>query len=104
MTNQEQQDFKSQVFLLLSSSDAGDIFSYGQLAKLAGAPRHARLVGRILRELPKKSTLPWHRVINARKMISFPENSEAYNRQRERLEAEGWVITGQKLLTKEESK
>ena len=40
----------------------GQVASYGQIAALAGMPRHARLVGRTMRELPKGSKLPWHRV------------------------------------------
>ncbi|WP_133504320.1 MGMT family protein [Marinomonas balearica] len=101
MTNQEQQDFKSQVFYLLSTSNKGDTFTYGELAKHAGAPKHARLVGKILKELPKDTRLPWYRVVNSKQMISFAENSDGYLRQRKLLEDEGWVITGQKLLTPE---
>jgi methylated-DNA-protein-cysteine methyltransferase-like protein len=36
--------------------------------------------------------LPWFRVINAGGRISFPAGSDAYERQRAHLEAEGIVL------------
>ena len=41
------------------------VATYGQIASLAGLPQQARLVGRILSNLPKGTRLPWHRVVNA---------------------------------------
>lgn len=43
----------------------GKVATYGQIAFLAGLPQRARLVGRILSNLPQGSKLPWHRVVNA---------------------------------------
>lgn len=81
------------IFLALASIPPGRVVTYGQLAALAGLPRAARLAGRCLRELPADSQLPWHRVINAQGRLSLPEGSEAYDVQRQRLQAEGveWV-------------
>jgi methylated-DNA-protein-cysteine methyltransferase-like protein len=76
----------------LSSIPKGKICTYGDLAKLAGYPSHARFVGSVLRHLPKDSQLPWHRVINRQGRISFAEDSEAYKLQRSRLEDEGVVF------------
>jgi methylated-DNA-protein-cysteine methyltransferase-like protein len=39
--------------------------------------------------------VPWHRVINSRGRISFPENSRGAVRQRELLENEGIVFDSQ---------
>ena len=49
---------------------AGRVLTYGDVAALAGLPGHARLVGYALHALPDGSTVPWHRVINARGGIS----------------------------------
>lgn len=49
----------------------GRVATYGQIAALAGHPRHARLVGYALHRLPEKSKVPWHRVINAKGEISL---------------------------------
>ncbi|MBK5258365.1 MAG: MGMT family protein, partial [Thermoanaerobaculia bacterium] len=40
--------------------------TYGQVATLAGLDGHARQVGYALHNLPEGSTIPWHRVVNAR--------------------------------------
>lgn len=67
----------------------GKVATYGQIAELAGLPRQARLVGYALHNTPAGRDLPWHRVINAQGKISFPKDSEPYQRQLEKLSAEG---------------
>jgi methylated-DNA-protein-cysteine methyltransferase-like protein len=67
----------------------GHVSTYGAVAAVAGLPRRARLVGTVLRQAPASTKLPWFRVINAGGRISFPVNSDAYERQRSHLEAEG---------------
>lgn len=67
----------------------GTVASYGQIARLVGLPRGARLVGRVMAALPPDSDVPWHRVLNAAGRISLPEGSEGYRRQRDRLRDEG---------------
>jgi len=69
----------------------GKVASYGQVAALAGLPRRARLVGRVLANLPPDSKVPWHRVVNARGEISLEGESAA--RQRRLLTAEGVVFS-----------
>ncbi|MFD1383700.1 MGMT family protein [Rhodanobacter aciditrophus] len=101
MPNQEMDSFKSKVIFILSHLPAGHVISYGELAKQAGRPNNARQVGKILKELPKDTKLPWYRVVNSKRYISFTEGTEAYRRQRSALEQEGWVISGQRLIIKE---
>jgi methylated-DNA-protein-cysteine methyltransferase-like protein len=49
----------------------GRVATYGQVAAVAGLPRHARLVGYALSTLPADSGVPWHRVVNAKGQISL---------------------------------
>ena len=104
MTNQAMAHFKSQVFLILSETLTGECLSYGEVAKRAGFPGYARQVGQLLKNLPKDTRLPWYRVVNAQGRISFAENSDAFLRQKAKLEAEGWLIIGTKLSHREEKK
>ncbi len=67
----------------------GCVLNYGEVARLAGYPGRARMVGRALGRAPKSRPLPWHRVVNAQGQISFPPDSRRHQRQRELLEAEG---------------
>lgn len=65
--------------------------TYGQIAELAGRPGQPRLVGYAMRACPEGGGIPWHRVINARGMVStrssFNEAEQAW--QRALLEREG---------------
>ncbi len=75
--------------------------SYGQLAELAGMPKQARQVGRILSQLPRDTRLPWFRVVNATGKISFPVNSVRYQRQLEHLLSEGSAEANGRLRWRE---
>jgi methylated-DNA-protein-cysteine methyltransferase related protein len=58
------------IYAVVSRIPRGRVATYGQIARLAGLPDHARLVGYALNALPDKSAVPWHRVVNARGRIS----------------------------------
>lgn len=88
---------RTDIWLVLSQVPEGKVVTYGQLARMAGAPGYARVVGNILKQLPRGSGLPWHRVINARGLISFPEDSAKYKEQKERLEHEGVTFISGKV-------
>jgi len=67
---------------------SGSVATYGQIAALAGRPKHARQVGYALHALDEESDVPWHRVINARGEISL-RSVDGKMIQRVLLEAEG---------------
>ena len=66
----------------------GKVATYGQIAALAGEPRAARQVVRVLSSSSGKHDLPWHRVVNKLGMISL-QPGRGYEIQRSLLEAEG---------------
>jgi len=66
----------------------GRVATYGQVARLAGLRNGARQVGYALHALPEGIPVPWHRVINAKGMISLPRRSGAYALQKRLLEDE----------------
>lgn len=59
------------VYAVVRRIPAGRVATYGQVASLAGLPRHARLVGYALHALPEGSPVPWHRVVNAKGGVSL---------------------------------
>ncbi|MBT0729687.1 MGMT family protein [Rosenbergiella nectarea subsp. apis] len=63
--------FEQRVWLVINAIPRGNVASYGDVAHLAGHPRAARQVGRILKHLPNHSHLPWHRVISQQGKISL---------------------------------
>lgn len=62
----------------------GKVASYGQIARLIGRERNARLVGTVLSRAERYGDFPCHRVVNHQGRLAphFPE-------QRSRLLAEG---------------
>lgn len=80
----------------------GKVASYGQVAAMAGLPKHARLVGRVLSQMESNSDVPWHRVINAQGSISLSRLDEhGFNEQQARLLSEGVKIKNGKVNFKE---
>ena len=85
------------VWKVVSEIPPGHVLTYGEVAKLSGAPRYARRVGQALRWAPRELELPWHRVINAQGKISMPPDSAGYAQQKSRLEDEGVVFLNGKI-------
>jgi methylated-DNA-protein-cysteine methyltransferase-like protein len=81
-------DLHARILAVVRHIPRGRVATYGQVARLAGVPRHARLVGYAL-HAAGDSGVPWQRVINARGEISPRAWSGSGEIQRERLEAEG---------------
>jgi len=88
---------QQRIWSIVAMIPAGKVASYGQIAALAGIPRHARLVGRTLRELPAGSKLPWHRVVNAALRIASRAPGQM-KQQRKLLEAEGIEFIGDRVV------
>lgn len=85
------------IWAAVAAIPPGRVDSYGGVARRAGLPRRARLVGRALKLAPPELGLPWHRVLNAGGRISFPAGSAAHALQRRRLEAEGLHFKGDRV-------
>lgn len=70
--------------------------SYGQVARAAGYPRHARMVSKAMSR--SEEPLPWYRVIKSDYTLAFKVGGEAYNKQRALLEKEGVRFVGKKVV------
>ncbi|MEG2446050.1 MAG: MGMT family protein, partial [Acinetobacter sp.] len=65
----------------------GKVATYGQIAKLAGLPKHVRLVGYVLKHIDAESQIPWFRVINSQGKLSVSRiNDLGQNIQQDLLE------------------
>ena len=85
------------VWQVVQGIPRGHVLTYGEVARLAGMNRWARRVSQAMRRAPLNMELPWHRVVNAQGKISFPEDSNGYQRQKQRLEEEGVVFLNGKI-------
>lgn len=90
-------DRYQRIWEAISGIPPGCVLNYGEVARRAGLPGKARLVGRALGRAPRRMALPWHRVVNAQGRISFPDGSRKAAEQRRRLEAEGVEFDGDSI-------
>ena len=88
-------DFTHEVIETIKSIPLGKILSYGDIAKLCGAPKNSRQVSYILHSMSEKYNLPWHRVVNSQGKISL--SGKKYDKQKQLLEAEGIVFNKNKI-------
>ena len=83
--------FEAAVVAVLSSTEAGDVLSYGDVAAEAGYPGAARAVGGVLKRI---DDLPWWRVVAANGRV-IPHNSSEHIR---RLSAEGVQVENGRVV------
>ncbi|MFL2099609.1 MGMT family protein [Desemzia sp. FAM 23991] len=84
--------FTERVVRIIRSIPTGKVMTYGQIAALAGNPRGARQVVRILHSMSQKHDLPWHRIINAKGEIAIKDEVGSFT-QKDRLLSEGIMLT-----------
>ena len=89
------------IFQVIAQIPYGRVASYGQIARLAGIPKHSRLVGYVLKHMDADSSLPWYRVINSQGKISLSKlNDQGQNIQAQLLLAEGILVIEDKVKMK----
>ncbi|WP_230198382.1 MGMT family protein [Luminiphilus syltensis] len=83
----------TRVHTVVARIPEGRVASYGQIAELAGYPRRARWIGKVLSAIPSDSALPWHRVIASSGQITCPRAQDAA----QRLKAEGVSVSKRRV-------
>lgn len=76
-----------EILSVVAEIPQGRVASYGQIARLIGRDRNARLVGRVLRQAELYGQYPCHRVVN-----HAGRTAPGWDTQRPLLEAEGVVF------------
>lgn len=80
-------DLMYQILSAVSEIPEGRVASYGQIARLIGREKNARLVGKALSQAELYGDYPCHRVVNHAGRLA-----PHFYDQRERLESEGVVF------------
>ena len=98
---QSENELHRQILEVIALIPYGKVATYGQIAKLAGLPKHARLVGYVLKHLDVESQIPWFRVINSQGKLSVTRINEfGQNIQQNLLESEGVYLLNHKVNLK----
>jgi methylated-DNA-protein-cysteine methyltransferase-like protein len=78
-------DTYRRIYATVSRVPRGRVATYGQIAAVAGLPRHARLVGYALNVLSPDTAVPWHRIINAKGEVSLRRNGLGHEELQQQL-------------------
>ena len=88
--------FDESVWQVVKNINVGRVMSYGDVARVAGFPRRARMVAGAMRRSPE--ALPWHRVVKSNLTIAFEAGSEPYLKQEKLLLSEGVKFVEGKII------
>ena len=91
-----QKQFDKAIWDIVSSIKPGHVMSYGEVARAAGFPRHARMVSKAMSR--SDTQLPWYRIIRSDRTLAFTVGSEAYKKQKDLLAQEGVQIIKGKVI------
>ncbi len=81
-----------EIYKVVCEIPCGKVATYGQVAKLAGNPRWARVVGYALHNNPAPKIIPCHRVVNREGKVADAFVFGGGNAQRKLLEDEGIIF------------
>ena len=91
-----QAQFDEAIWQVVSQIPKGQVMAYGEVAKAAGYPRHARMVSKAMSRSTQK--LPWHRIVRSDRSLAFEADSETFKEQKQRLLSEGAVMLNGKVI------
>lgn len=91
-----QSEFDKAVWNIVAKIKPGRVMAYGEVARAAGYPRHARMVSQAMGRSP--TPLPWFRVVRSDHTLAFDVGSASYKKQKERLENEGVQVINRKVI------
>lgn len=96
-----QKKFDLAVWEAVSKIPPGRVMAYGEVARAAGYPRHARMVSRAMSRSPEP--LPWYRVVRSDRTLAFDIGGEYYEKQKSLLEKEGVRIINGRVIPPEQA-
>lgn len=89
--------FKEKVYELTRSIPKGKVATYGQLARLAGNKKAARVVGLLMKINPDAPHTPCHRVVSSTGDLTGYSAAGGLTKKQSMLQAEGVVFKGKKV-------
>ena len=95
-------NFFSKVYEVARKIPYGKVTSYGAIATYLGAARSARMVGWAMNACGGDTTIPAHRVVNRKGIITGKHHFNGSNLMQQLLESEGIVIENDKIINFED--
>lgn len=82
-------NFFEKVYQVVVQIPFGRVTSYGAIANYLGASGSARMVGWAMNASPKNATVPAHRVVNRKGLLTGKHHFKGTNLMQQLLESEG---------------
>ena len=89
--------FKEKVYDVTNKIPKGKVATYKQIAKLAGSPKAARVVGMCMRTNPDAPNTPCHRVVASDGSLTGYSAGNGISTKKKMLLSEGVHFNGEKV-------
>jgi methylated-DNA-protein-cysteine methyltransferase-like protein len=99
MSNKD--NFFERVYEVVRKIPYGKVTSYGAIAKYLGAARSARMVGWAMNASHGDESIPAHRVVNRKGLLTGKHHFSGINLMQQLLENEGIIIKEAKIINLE---
>ncbi len=90
--------FFEKVYQITKKIPYGKVTSYGAIAKYLGTPRSARMVGWALNNSGLDESIPAHRVVNRKGILTGKHHFDGTNLMQQLLENEGIKVDNNQIL------
>lgn len=94
----EQDGFFEKVYSITKKIPYGRVTSYGAIAKYLGTPRSARMVGWALNNSKIDNSIPAHRVVNRKGILTGKHHFLGTNLMEQLLENEGVKVKNNQII------
>lgn len=94
--------FFEKVHIVARKIPYGKVTSYGAIAKFLGSAKSARMVGWAMNKTNNDPTIPAHRVVNSKGLLTGKFHFDGTNLMQQLLESEGIIIENNKILNFED--
>ena len=91
-------DFYENIYEIVRMIPKGKVTTYGEIAKILGSAKSARVVGYAMNTSHKLQDVPAHRVVNRNGLLTGKNHFDYPTQMQELLESEGIVIENDKIV------
>jgi len=91
-------NFFEKVYTIVRKIPYGKVTSYGAIANYLGAAKSARMVGWALNAAHEDSSIPAHRVVNKKGLLTGKNHLDGTNLMQQLLESEGVLIKNLQII------
>ena len=91
-------NFFERVYAVARQIPYGKVTSYGEIAKVLGAARSARMVGWAMNASHNLEDVPAHRVVNRKGLLTGKHHFDGTNLMQQLLESEGIEVIDNQII------